>query len=74
MKRKILQEAKRMARTAGFHDVRIIGKWEDYEVAEPIFTDGKMHCIGFPQYILCKDGVLRWSKDNEEGLRIMDTL
>ncbi len=62
MKRKILLEAKKKAREAGFHDAKRVGRWEEHEVVEPIFTDGVTHFIGFPQYIRCKDGKLRWTK------------
>ena len=74
MKQKILLEAKRMAREAGYHDAKRIGTWKEYEVVEPIFTDEDTHFIGFPQYILFKDGNMRWTKDYQESLDIMDAL
>jgi hypothetical protein len=43
-------------------------------VIEPIFTDGETHFIGFPQYILCNDGKLRWTEDYKESFDIMDEL
>lgn len=69
-----LLEAKKMAREAGFHDAKRVGKWKEYEVIEPFFTDGGTHFIGFPQYILCKGRVLRWAKGYEESLDIMDAI
>lgn len=74
MKQKFLFEAKKMAREAGFHDAKRVGVWKGYEVIEPIFTDGEDHFIGFPQYILYKDGELRWTKDHEESFDIMGML
>ncbi len=74
MKQKILLEAKKMARNVGFHDAKHIRAWNGHEVVEPIFTDGETHFVGFPQYILYKDGKLRWTKDHEESLDIMDAL
>ena len=74
MKQKILLEAKRMAREAGYHDAKRVGTWKEYEVVEPIFTDEDTHFIGFPQYILFKDGKMRWTKDYQESLDIMDAL
>lgn len=74
MNQKFLLEAKKMARKAGFHDVKRVGKWNGYEVFEPIFTDGNTHLIGFPQYILHKDGKLRWTENHEESLDIMVAL
>lgn len=63
-----------MARKADYHDVKRAGSWKGYEVIEPIFTDGKIHFCGIPQYILCKGGALRWTEDDEESLDIMDTV
>lgn len=74
MKRKFLLEAKKMAKESGFHDAKSIGKWKEYEVIEPIFTDGETHFIGVPQYILCNDGKLRWTEDYKESFDILDTL
>ena len=73
MKQKILHEAKKMAKEAGFHDAKRIGLWKGYEVVEPIFTDGEIHYIGLPQYILCKDGKLRWASGMDESLEILDS-
>lgn len=61
-----------MAQEAGFDDVKPLGKWRSYEVAEAIFTDGEIHYIGYPQFILVKGGKLRWSKDADESIAIMD--
>lgn len=74
MKQKYLIGAKKMARDAGYHDAKRVGTWKEYEVVEPIFTDGQDHFIGFPQYILYKDGKLRWTNDWQESLDIMNTL
>ncbi len=48
MKQKFLLEAKKMVKEAGYHDAKRVGKWKEYEVVEPIFTDGENHFIGFP--------------------------
>ncbi len=72
MKQKILLEAKKMARNVGFHDAKHIRAWNGHEVVEPIFTDGETHFVGFRQYILYKDGKLRWTEGHEESLCIMD--
>ena len=74
MKRNFLLEAKKLAKEAGFHDAKLIGKWKGYEIVEPAFPDGEIHFIGFPQYILCKDEKLRWTEDYQESLDIMDDL
>lgn len=74
MKQKFLLEAKKMAKEAGYHDAKRVGNWKGFEVVEPVFTDGETHFIGFPQYILCKDGKLRWTEDYQESLDIMDAM
>ena len=74
MKQKFLIEAKRMARDAGYHEARRVGIYKEYSVMEPIFTDGKFHFIGIPQYILYKEGKLRWTKDYQESLDIIDAI
>ncbi len=63
-----------MAKDAGFHDVKYIGKWKDYEIVEPIFTDGEIHYIGYPQYILIEGSQLRWTADSDESLAIFEDL
>ncbi len=73
MKQKYLREAKKMARNLGYHDAVRRGTWHEYEVVEPVFTDNEMHIIGLPQYILYKDGRLKWT-EGEEGLKIMSAL
>ncbi len=73
MKQKYLQEAKKMARNLGYHDAVRRGTWNGFEVVEPVFTDDEMHIIGLPQYILYKDGELKWTK-GMEGLKIMSAL
>lgn len=72
MKQKILQKVKKMARNAGYHDAKAIGKWKGYEVAEPIFTDGVVHYIGIPMFILVKDGTMRWTVNWQESKAIME--
>ncbi len=71
MNKKILSTAKKMAHDAGFHDVRVLGKWKGYEVAETIFTDNEIHFIGYPQYLLVKGADIRWTKDYNESLELM---
>ena len=39
----------------GFQDIKPLGKYNDSDIYQPIFTDGKTHIVGFPQYILVKD-------------------
>ncbi|MCM1079708.1 MAG: hypothetical protein NC344_10145 [Bacteroidales bacterium] len=72
MKKKVLGAVKKLAREAGYHDVRYLGMWSGYEVAEPIFTDGEVRYTGLPQYILVKDGVMRWTSDADESIAIME--
>lgn len=70
----MMQKIKEMARSAGFHDVRFAGHWNGYKVFEPIFSDGVIHYIGYPTFILRKGKTLRWTDDGEEGLEIARSL
>jgi hypothetical protein len=72
MMEKNLKQAQKIARASIYDDAKYIGKWNGYEVYEPIFTDDKEHYIGFPQYILVKGETLRWTKDHTESIAIMD--
>lgn len=72
MDSKILLKARKMTQEAGSDDVRPLGKWKGCDVTEAIFTDGEIHYIGYPQLILSKEGKLRWCKDSDESLVIMD--
>ena len=65
MKRKNLETAKKMAKEAGFHDVIQLPGWKGYRVAEPVFTDGEEHCTGPVQYLLAKEGKIRWATPEE---------
>lgn len=65
---------KKNSKINGFHDANYIGMWNGHKVYEPIYTDGKEHDIGYPQYILSKGNSLRWTKNWEESLDIMTTL
>jgi hypothetical protein len=38
----------------GFQDIKLLGKYNDYDIYQPIFTDEKTHIVGMPQYILVK--------------------
>ena len=46
------KKIKKMTKENCFHDVNYIGMWNGHKVYEPIYTDGKEHDIGYPQYIL----------------------
>jgi hypothetical protein len=54
--------------------VRYLGRWNGYEVFEPIFNNDETHCIGVPQFILARNNIVRWTKDNDESFKIMDKL
>ncbi len=61
-----------LAQKSGFHSVKRLGIWQNYNVYEPIFTDNEIHLIGFPQYILVRGGKMRWTKDYNESMDILD--
>ncbi len=68
------EKIQEFAQTSIFDTAEYIGKWEDYEVWEPGFSDGEPRCIGFPQFILVKGETIRWSKDWEESREIMEEI
>lgn len=74
MARFFLTKAKKMASDAGFHDVRYVGRWNTFDVMEPIFKDEFVHYTGLPVFILSKDGALKWEKTPETCFEIMDAL
>ena len=72
--KEITKKIKELTKENCYQDVNYIGMWNGHEVYEPIYTDGKEHDIGYPQYILSKGNSLRWTKNWEESLDIMTTL
>ena len=48
-----------MAQESIYDDAQYVGRWNDFEVYEPIFNDDEEHIIGLPQYILAKGDTLR---------------
>lgn len=74
MKEEIFKKTKEMAREAGYHDTKRLGKWNNYEIIEPVFTDNEMHCIGIPQFILVDGKTMRWTENESESFAIMNEL
>lgn len=56
----------------GFQDIKLLGKYNDYDIYQPIFTDEKTHIVGMPQYILVRDEDIRFEIDKD--LKITKTL
>lgn len=56
----------------GFQDIKLLGKYKDYDIYQPIFTDGKTHIVGMPQYILVKDEDIKLEID--KSFKITKTL
>lgn len=46
------EDIKTFAIKQGFQDVKEIGKYKEFTVYQPFFTDNKKHIVGYPQYIL----------------------
>lgn len=74
MEQKKLRKAEELAKDAGFHDAKYVGKWKGFDVVEPIFTDEFVHYTGLPIFILSKGGVLKWEKTPEICFEIIDAL
>lgn len=66
--------ALKMAKESIYDDVKYIGVWEGYEIYEPILTNAGLCFIGFPQFVIIKDGKARWSTDWNESIAIMNVL
>ena len=56
-------EIKEFAINQGFQDIKEIGKYKDYIVYQPFFTDGKKHIVGYPQYILVNGETIKLQVD-----------
>lgn len=74
MGQKKFHKAEELAKNAGFHTVKLAGKWDEYDIFEPIFTDEFAHYTGLPVFILSKDGALKWEKTPEICFEIIDAL
>lgn len=64
----------KMAKESIYDDVKYVGVWKGYEIYEPILTNGGQRFIGFPQFVLIRDGKARWSMDWNESIAIMNVL
>lgn len=73
MNKETLSKARKMAQESIYDDAQYVGRWNDFEVYEPIFNDDEEHFIGPPQYILAKGDTLRWTNDTE-GLDVLHDL
>ncbi|MGN8636226.1 hypothetical protein [Eubacterium pyruvativorans] len=61
-----------IAKKNGYDTARYVGVWNGYEVWTGDFTDGKVHEVGLPLFILIKDGKYKLGYD--EWMEIMDEL
>lgn len=64
------EDIKKFAIQHGFQDIKEIGKYKDFTVFQPLFTDGKKHIIGFPQYIFVKDEEIKLYIDTKFEVKI----
>lgn len=71
MNKEYQKRASEMAKASIYHDAEYLGTWNGYEVFEPVFNDDEVHYIGFPQFILCKDGTARWTQTRQESIKIL---
>jgi hypothetical protein len=71
MTKKNLKQAQEIARASIYDGATHLGKWNGYEVYEPTYDDDVVRYTGFPQFILAKDGVMRWTADSAESSAIM---
>lgn len=69
---KTLDSAIEMARNSVYDNARYLGKWKGFDVYEPVFEDDEDHFIGLPEFILAKNGSIRWTTGIDEAFAIMD--
>lgn len=51
-----LNEIKAFAKKQGFADVKELGLHNGSTVYQPVFSDGNVRKVGYPQYVLVSDG------------------
>lgn len=71
MDNKELNNAIQLAKSSIYDGAKYLGKWHEYDVFKPTFNDNKPRCIGFPQFILAKDGSMRWDDGEAESRALM---
>lgn len=66
-------KARKMAQESIYDDAQYVGRWNGFDVYEPILNDDEEYFTGLPQYILAKDNTLRSTHDLE-GLDVLQDL
>lgn len=66
-----LKRAVQMAKESIYDGARYIGEWNGFDVYEPTFADDEPRFIGFPQFIIAKNGKMRWTDGESESRAIM---
>ena len=54
-----------IAKNSGFDTAKYMGKWNNYDIYSPSFSDNITHYIGSPLYILFNEDELRWATIKE---------
>lgn len=67
-----LNLAIKMAQKSIYESARYLGKWKGFDVYEPVFEDNEVHFVGTPEFILAKNGSMRWTTGIDEAFAIMD--
>ncbi len=73
MNKETSTKARKMAQESIYDDAQYVGRWNGFDVYEPILNDDEEYFTGLPQYILAKDNTLRWTHDLE-GLDVLQDL
>lgn len=69
---KTLDSAIEMAQKSIYDSARYLGKWKGFDVYEPVFEDDEVHFVGQPEFILAKNGSMRWTIGTDDAFAIMD--
>lgn len=66
-----LEDAIKLAKASIYDGARHIGEWNGFDVFEPTFKDNTPRFIGFPQFIIAKNGACRWTASDDESRAVM---
>ena len=66
-----LKRAVALAKSSIYDGAQHIGEWRGCDVYEPTFADNKPRFIGFPQFIIVKNGDARFTNGEDESRSIM---
>lgn len=67
----LLKRAIDMAKSSIYDGAKYVGQYNGCAVYEPTFNDDEPRFIGFPQFIIAKNGVLNWVTDEKNSRAVL---